>query len=74
MYLDAGQPASNMRHEACQPFEIGAPQPVREPVHQHRVKTGVTGHNLPGVASRGIAFKHDRNFFFEASKHGGGRV
>src|SRR6185503_6327707 len=49
-----GQTAADVRDEPGEPVKAAAPEPVRQPMHEHGVKTGVTGNHLPGVPRRGI--------------------
>jgi hypothetical protein len=57
MYLDSGQPAGQVRQETGKPFQLPAPQPVRRPVQQQGVETGVAGYDLPVVRAAGSRSK-----------------
>jgi hypothetical protein len=58
-----------MGNHAREPAQTLPPQPMREPVHQQRMKTRVAGNDFPSIAGRRIAFKYDRYFFSEAREH-----
>jgi hypothetical protein len=69
MNLNSREPSSDMRNHAREPAQTLPPQPVREPVYQQGMKTGIAGNDFPSVSSRWIAFKNDRYFFSEPREH-----
>ena len=64
--FDAGEKAANMRDHARKPAQALAPEPVREPVDQQRMKAGIAGDDFPRIAGRRVALEDDRDFFFQA--------
>jgi hypothetical protein len=69
MYLDSGQPAGQVRQETGKPFQLPAPQPVRRPVQQQGVETGVAGYDLPRRPRRRIALENDCDIFPDMIEH-----
>src|SRR6185436_11773553 len=67
--LDTCQPAADVGHEARQPFQAPAPQSMRKPVKQQRMKTWVAGDDLPRRARGRIPIENDAYFFPDSVEH-----
>ena len=69
MDLDARQPPRNVGSEARQPLEVPAPQPVRHPMNQAGVESGVAGDDLPGSTGRRVPIEHAPDVFPDRLQH-----
>src|SRR5258708_17148857 len=69
MNVDAGDKAGAVRHEASEPAQLHAPQPVRESMDEKRVKTGIAGNDFPGRTRRRVAFEYAGYVFANSGKH-----
>src|SRR4051812_37844466 len=69
MDFDAGEPTAEMRDHAREPAQALAPQLVRAPMYEERMKPGVTGNDFPRIAGGRVALEDDRDFFFQTRKH-----
>ncbi len=69
MDLNSGKPATDGGQKTGQPFQVVGPQPMRGPVQQQRMQTGIAGQNLNGITSRWVTMKYTLNIFFDSSEH-----
>src|SRR5574340_1445840 len=69
MDLDAGEPARDMRQEACQPFQVGVPQGVRHAVQDARMQARIAGQHLKSAARRRIAVEYAGDIFPDILEH-----
>ncbi|MPN30981.1 hypothetical protein SDC9_178452 [bioreactor metagenome] len=67
--FNAGEPTPHMRDEAAQPLEAMRPAPVRRALQPDGVQPRITGDDLPGAASRGVAVKNALDVGAQAIKH-----
>lgn len=69
MDLDTGCNSRQMRKEPCEPFQAVIPAPVRSPVNENGLKSGITGQNLPRIAGGWITFNNTFDIFAKTTEH-----
>src|SRR5207247_8268994 len=69
MNLDAGEKTRDVRHEAREPAQLYAPQPVGKPMDEQSVEARIAGDDFPGRARRRVALEHAGYVFANSGKH-----
>jgi hypothetical protein len=68
--FNARQKARNMGSEAAQPLEAMDPKPMRGPMEDDRMQSGVASDDLPGAARSRVAVQNTLNIRTDTGKHG----
>ena len=67
--FNAGQPAPDVGNETRQPFQAPAPQAVRQPMEEQRMKTRIAGNDLPGRTRRRVPVEYHAYLFTNSAEH-----